>query len=157
MDLTMRKRLVTIWCALVIIIGTFFLPIISPAELNRFENFSFDDCDPFQARARIMDVDGKTAQLVAAEQKIHVVDWQLGDRQMVTELTDADGDPIDFGSLRRGQWIFVKGFRHIDGGVVASLVQRIEPPAPQKPVIRKISKEGRRHKHLRRHRKARDN
>jgi hypothetical protein len=104
-----------------------------------------------------MAVDGKAAQLVAAEQTIHVVNWQLGDRQMVTELTDADGDQIDFGSLRRGQWIFVKGFRHIDGGVVASLVQRIDPPVRQKPVVRKISKDSRRYKRFKRHWKTGDN
>ena len=152
----MSKRFTTIWRTLAIIMGIFFVPMSSPAELNRFENFSFDDCDPFQARARIMAVDGKTAQLVAAEQTIHVVDWQLDDRQMVTELTDADGDPIDFGALRRGQWVFVKGFRHIDGGVVASLVQRIDPPRRQKPVVRKISKENRRRKHHKRHWETRE-
>lgn len=148
MDLKTNKRFKAICRVLIMGIGILMLPINSPAESNRFKNFSFDDCDPFQARARIMDVNGKTAQLVAAEQTIYVVNWSLGDQHLTTELTDADGDPMDFGSLRRGQWIFVKGFKHIDGGVVASLVQRIESPDRQKPVVRKISKESRRYKRI---------
>ena len=129
-------------------IAILMLPITAPAESNRFDDFSFDDCDPFQARARIMDVDGKKAQLVAAEQTIYVVNWSFGDQQLTTELTDADGDPIDFGSLRQGQWIWVKGFKHVDGGVVASLVQRIDAPQQQKPVVRKIRKESRSYKRI---------
>ena len=124
-------------------IAILMLPITAPAESNRFDDFSFDDCDPFLARARIMDVDGKKAQLVAAEQTIYIVDWSFGDQQLTTELSDADGDPIDFGSLRPGQWVLIKGFKHVDGGVVASLVQRIDAPQEQKPVVRKISKESR--------------
>ncbi len=150
MDFKMSKRLKAIRWMLILGIGILMLPIYSTAESNQFKNFSFDDCEPFQARARIMDVNGKMAHLIAAEQTIYVVNWNLGDQHLVTELTDADGEPMDFGSLRRGQWIWVKGFKHIDGGVVASLVQRIEPPDRQKPVVRRISKESRRYKRIKR-------
>ena len=150
MDLRKSKRNMAIRWLLVLGIGIILLPISAAAESNRFENFSFDDCDPFQARARIMEVNGQKAQLVAAEQTIYVVNWSLGDQQLITELTDADGDPIDFGALRQGQWVLVKGFKHVEGGVVASLVQRIDPPDLQKPVVRNISKESRRYKRIKR-------
>ena len=150
MNSKMSERLPVICRVLIFSISIFLLPSVSPAEFNRFEDFSFDDCDPFQARARIMDINGKRAQLIAAEQTIYVVDWRLGDQQLTTELTDADGKPMNFGSLQQGQWIFVKGYKHIDGGVVASLVQRIDPPERQKPVVRKISKESRRYKRIKR-------
>jgi hypothetical protein len=156
MDPKRSKCLKTLCRVLFFGIAILMLPINAPADSNRFDDFSFDDCDPFIARARIMDVDGKKAQLVAAEQTIYVVDWSFGDQQLTTELSDADGDPIDFGSLRQGQWVLVKGFKHVDGGVVASLVQRIDAPQQQKPVVRKISKESRRYKRIKGRQKVRN-
>jgi hypothetical protein len=133
-----------------------WLPVQSPAESNLIENFSFDDCDPFQARARIMDVNTKRAELIAAEQTIHVVNWSFDDRQLTTELTDTHGHPLDFGSLQQGQWILVKGFKHIEGGVIASLIQRIDPPERSKPIVRKINKTSRRQKRIQRRSAASD-
>ena len=131
--------------ALVFAMGVLMHPVYAPAEPDILKNFSFDDCDPFEARALIMEVYAKKAQLVAAEQIIYVVDLNLGDGHLITELTDPEGKRIDFGAFSRGQWVYVKGFKHIDGGVVASLVQRIEPPEHEKPVLRKISKKSPRH------------
>jgi hypothetical protein len=151
MDFTNSRYKKAVWLMLIFGMGILLLPINCPAESNFFAKFSFDDCDPFEARARIMDVNGKKAQLVAAEQTIYVVDWRLKDQHMTTELSDADGDPLDFGSLRCGQWIHVKGFKHIDGGVVASMIQRIDSPDRKKPIVRKISKKSRRHGKIKRH------
>ena len=150
MDLKMRTRLKAVLRLLILGVGILLLPANSPADSNPFEDFNFDDCDPFLARARIMDINGKRAQLVAAEQTIYVVDWHLGDQRLTTELSDADGNPMDFGSLRQGQWIRVKGFKHVDGGVVASSVQRIKPPQRDIPVVRKIRKENRHSKRIKR-------
>jgi hypothetical protein len=130
--------------------GILMLPMHSPAESDILKNFSFDDCDPFEARARIMAVNGQKAQLVAAEQIIYVVDLNFGDQQLITELTDPDGNHMNLSDFSQGQWVYVKGFKHIDGGVVASLVQRVDPPEPQKPAVRKISKESRRYKRIKR-------
>ena len=115
-------------------------PTNAPASSDWLQNFNFDDCDPFEARALIEEVHGKKAQFVAAEQTIYVVNASLGGERLITELTDADGNHMDFGSFRPGQWVYVKGFKHIDGGVVASLVQKIEAPQRKKPLLRKIIK-----------------
>jgi hypothetical protein len=128
----------TVWLALILAFGALLLPANSSAESDILKNFSFDDCDPFEARALVMEINGKKAQLVAAEQTIYVVDLFLGDLRLTTELTDADGNHMDFGSLSRGQWVYIKGFKHINGGVVASQVQRIDPPERKKPVLRKL-------------------
>ena len=142
-------------CGLLILgFSIFWLPVNSPAESSLTEHFSFDDCDPFQARALIMDVNAQKAELIAAEETIYVVNWRFDDRQLTTELTDTNGDPLDLASLRQGQWILVKGFKHIEGGVIASLVQRIDPPERSKPVLRIISKESRREKRIRQHSKG---
>ena len=135
--------------ALILGVGILMLPMDAAAESDILKDFSFDDCDPFEARAIIMAVNGKKAQLVAAEQIIYVVDLNLGEQHLITELTDPEGKRMDFSAFSRGQWVYVKGFKHIDGGVVASLVQRIDPPEPQKPVVRKIDKESRQYKRIR--------
>jgi len=132
--------------ASILSIGMLMLPIHAPAGSDILKNFSFDDCDPFETRALIISVNDKKAQLVAAEQTIYVVDLGLGDQRLITELADADGHHIDFGEFNRGQWVYVKGFKHIDGGVVASLVQKIDPPQKKKPVLRKIIKNSERQK-----------
>ena len=135
---------------LIIGFGLLMLSSNSAAETNILKHFSFDDCDPFEARALIMEVHGKKAQFVAAEQTIYVVNLNLGDQRLITELTDADGHRMDFGSFNQGQWVYVKGFKHIDGGVVASLVQKIDAPERKEPVLRKIIKKPRRYKRAQR-------
>ena len=139
-----------IMMVLILGIGILMLPMHAFADSNILKDFSFDDCDPFEARAIIMAVNGKKAQLVAAEQIIYVVDLNLGEQHLITELTDPEGKRMDFSAFSRGKWVYVKGFKHIDGGVVASLVQRIDPPEPQKPVVRKIDKESRQYQRIRR-------
>jgi hypothetical protein len=133
---------------LILGMGILMIPVHASAESDILKDFSFDDCDPFEARALIMDVNCKKAQLVVAEQIIYVVDLNLGDQHLITELTDTEGNRMDFGAFSQGQWVYVKGFKHIDGGVVALLVQRIDPPEPRRPVLRKISKESRRYNRI---------
>ena len=130
----------SILMVLILGMGALIFPMYAPAETDILKDFSFDDCDPFEAHALIMDVNRKKAQLVAAEQIIYVVDLNFGDQHLITELTDSEGNRMNFGAFRQGQWVYVKGFKHINGGVVASLVQRIDPPEYEKPVLRKISK-----------------
>ena len=130
-------------------VGLLMLAANSAAETNILNHFSFDDCDPFEARALIMEVSGKKAQFVAAEETIYVVNAGFGDQRLITELTDSAGNRMDFGSFRPGEWVYVKGFKHIDGGVVASLVQKIDAPERATPVLRKIIKKSRRYKRTR--------
>ena len=136
----------SILMVLILGMGVLMLPLHALAEPDILKDFSFDDCDPFETRAIIMTVNGQKAQLVAGEQIIYVVDLNLGDQHLITELTDRAGNRLDISAFRRGQWVYVKGFRHIDGGVVASLVQRIDPPESQKPVLRKISQDSRQYR-----------
>lgn len=150
MNFTSKKFVKLVYRCLFIGFALLMLPANSFAGSDILKNFSFDDCDPFEARARIMEVHSKKAQLVVAEQTIYVVDLSLGDRRLITELTDAGGNRMDFGAFSRGQWVYVKGFKHIDGGVVASLVQIIDPPLSKKPVLRKIIKKTRRDTRIKR-------
>ena len=140
MDFLHSRYKKSILMVLILGMGILMLPLHARAESDILKNFSFDDCDPFEARALIMSVNGKKAQLVAGEQTIYVVDLGSGDQRLITELADADGNRIDFKEFNRGQWIYVKGFKHINGGVVASLVQKIDQPQKKKPALHKIIK-----------------
>ena len=135
---------------LILVAGILMISLQASAELDILKNFSFDDCDPFEARALIMAVNGKKAQLVAAEQVIYVVDLNLGDQHLITELSDPRGNHMDFSAFSRGQWVYIKGFKHLNGGVVASLIQRIDPPESNTPVVLKISKDSQRYKGIKR-------
>ena len=147
---TLTKFAMAVYLCLFIGFALLLLPANSIAGNDIFQDFSFDDCDPFEARARIMAVHGQKAQLVAAEQTIYVVDMSLGEQRLITEITDAQGNPTDFGSLNSGQWVLIKGFQHIKGWVVASLIQRIDQPVREKPILRKIIKKSTRHGKIRR-------
>jgi len=150
MDFSHSRHKKVILMVLVFVAGILMLPLHVAAELDILKNFSFDDCDPFEARALIVSVNGKKAQLVAAEQVIYVVDLNFGDQHLITELTDPQGNRMDFSAFSRGQWVYVKGFKHINGGVVASLIQRIDPPERKKPEVPKISKNSQRYKRIKR-------
>jgi hypothetical protein len=141
MDLTSNRFGIIAGLLLMFGFVALLLPASSHAERSILTNFSFDDCDPFEAQAIVMDIFPNKRQLVAAEQTIYVVDMPIGDQRLTTEMTDANGRHMEFGSLRRGQWIHVKGFKHIDGGVVASWVQKIDPPEIKKPVLRQLINE----------------
>jgi hypothetical protein len=72
---------------LVLGFGLLLLPANSLAERSFLTNFSFDDCDPFEAQAIVMDVLPDQGQLIAAEQIIYVVDMPIGGQRLTTEIT----------------------------------------------------------------------
>lgn len=150
MNFTSTKFAQRIYRCLYIGVALLMLATNSIAGNDILQNFSFDDCDPFEARALIMEVHGKKAQLVAAEQTIYVVDMSLGEQRLITEIADTEGNQTDFGSLNRGQWVYIKGFKHVKGGVVASLIQRIDQPERKRPILRKIIKKTRRSERIKR-------
>ena len=96
MNFMSKKFAARICRCLIIGLGLLMVSSNSSAETNILKNFSFDDCDPFEARALIMEVRSNRAQLVVAEQIIYVVNARLGNERLITELADADGNLMDF-------------------------------------------------------------
>ena len=88
MDLMSNRYKIIVGLLLILGFGTLLLPVNSHAGRNILTNFSFDDCDPFEARAIVMDVFPNKQQLIAAEQTIYVVDMPIGDQRLITEITD---------------------------------------------------------------------
>jgi hypothetical protein len=110
------------WC---VIIGISLL--VSPMggmASDLFQNFEFDQCDPVEYRAPIMEVHPERGQLIVAEESIYVVNRVLDNVEFKTSVIDAYGNPLSVQDLEVGQYVLVLGFKSPDGGVVASLIQQ---------------------------------
>jgi hypothetical protein len=88
------------------------------------QHLDFDQSDPVELRARIMEIDHEKAQLVVAEEVIFVVDFMMGEHRFFTEVVDGEGNPHILESFNEGDSVLVKGFRTSDGVVFASLLQK---------------------------------
>jgi hypothetical protein len=95
----------------------------------------FDDCDPFEVSARIMEVDPDGDFFVVAEKEIRYVDLSAGDRPIRTVHLDMDGKAQPAGRYREGEHVQVKGWAHPDGFVAAASIQRIAKPLEEKPKL----------------------
>jgi hypothetical protein len=78
---------------------------------------------PFEITSRIMEIDHEKKLLVVAEKEIHVVDITVAGEHLLTLLSDAEGEPLVFDALTRGQTVLVKGIELPDGRVIAELIQ----------------------------------
>jgi hypothetical protein len=93
----------------------------------------FDDCDPFEVRAKIMEVDPLAETFVVAEREIRRIDIGSGEKALKTACLDRDGQPEPAGRYRAGEYVLVKGWLHPEGFVAAATIQRIAKPAAEKP------------------------
>lgn len=92
----------------------------------------FDDCDPFEVSARIMEVDPDAETFVVAEKEIRYVDLKTGERPIKTVHLDMEGKAQPDGRYREGEYVQVKGWAHPDGFVAAASIQRIAKPREEK-------------------------
>jgi hypothetical protein len=100
-----------------------FCPLPGTAEEKNL-HLDFDNSDPVEFNARIMEINHKKAELVVAEEVIYVVDIMIGEQRFFTEVTDAEGNPNGFESFNEGDIVLVRGFKTSDGVVFASLLQK---------------------------------
>jgi len=100
-----------------------FCPLPGTAEEKNL-HLDFDNSDPVEFNARIMEINHEKAELVVAEEVIYVVDIMIGEQRFFTEVTDAEGNPNGFESFNEGDIVLVRGFKTSDGVVFASLLQK---------------------------------
>ncbi len=100
-----------------------FYPLPGTAEEKNL-HLDFDNSDPVEFNARIMEINHEKAELVVAEEVIYVVDIMIGEQRFFTEVTDAEGNPNGFESFNEGDIVLVRGFKTSDGVVFASLLQK---------------------------------
>lgn len=104
-----------------------FLFIATPCmAAEKALKLDFDDSDPIELSAPIMEINHEKAQLVVAEEVILVVDFMIGEHRFFTEITDAEGDPRAIESFKVGDVVVIKGFKTSDGVVFASLLQKVK-------------------------------
>ena len=111
------------WCVMIGI--ALLVSSVGTMASDLFQKFEFDQCDPVEYRASIMDMQAERGQLIVAEERIYVVDRMLDNVQFKTSLIDAYGNPLSLQNLKVGQHVLVLGFKSPDGGVVASLIQQV--------------------------------
>ena len=124
----------TMWPAVVLACCAFLLITMPCTAAEKEFRLDFDDSDPIELSAPIMEIQHGKAQLVVAEEVIYIVDFMIGDQHFFTEIVDAKGDPGILAIFKKGDFVLVKGFKTSDGIVFASLLQKVK----KQPVKRKF-------------------
>ena len=114
------------------------LPAVDAAEkeskalATQVTAIDFDECEPYQVRAKIMDRHPENGTIVVAEREIRALDVAAGGKPIKTEFLTLDGKPELPSAFSVGQYVWVKGVLHPDGFVAAFVVQKIVKPQEEK-------------------------
>jgi hypothetical protein len=100
----------------------------SRALAARVTEIDYNECEPYQVRAQIMDLDGEKGTIVVAEKEIRAMDAEAKGKRIKTEFLTIDGKPEPPSAFHVGQYVWVKGVLHPDGFVAAFVVQKIPKP-----------------------------
>ena len=92
----------------------------------------FNECEPYQIRAKIMDLHPENGTIVVAEKEIRALDVVAEGKPVKTEFLTMDGKPESLSAFSVGQYVWVKGVLHPDGFVAAFVVQKIVKPREEK-------------------------
>jgi len=125
----MRALLKSFWRIVFVAMVIVLSPLNISANPEQNPDIDFENSDPVEYRAVIMEIYYDQARLIAAEETIFAVDFTLGEMRFLTQVLDAKGKPKPLESFKKGDLILVQGFRHLNGGVVASLIQKLAPGA----------------------------
>jgi hypothetical protein len=79
----------------------------------------------FETQCTIMEVHPGEHSLIVGENRIELVDFQEGDTRYRTILKDSQGHRIPFRSFKKGQWVFVRGFRLSQGTIAAREIYQL--------------------------------
>jgi len=112
------------WPGIAFVCGALLIGVMPGSAAEKALHLDFDNSDPVEFSARIMEINHEKAELVVAEEVIYVVDFMIGEQRFFTEVTDAEGNSKAFEAFNEGDIVLVKGFKTSDGVVFASLLQR---------------------------------
>lgn len=110
------------------------LPLVDAAEkeskvlATRVTAIDFDVCEPYQVRAKIMELHPENGTIVVAEREIRALDVTAGGKPIKTEFLTMDGKPESPSDFSVGQYVWIKGVLHPDGFVAAFVMQKIVKP-----------------------------
>ena len=122
----MNRLLISVWMIILLIGCAAIFPIKPWAAEPKSLTLDFDNSDPVEYQARIMEIDYEKAQLVVAEDLILIVDLPVGRERFATRVTDANGKPKPLASFQVGDTVLIQGFKNSDGIVFAWLIQDLK-------------------------------
>jgi hypothetical protein len=111
-----------IGCA--VLVGSLFFPniLIALPDIKIEES---EDVEFFELQCTVMEVHPRRNYLIVGEKKIELVDLQKGAQRYRTMLRDSTGKTIPLSSFKKGQWVFVRGFRLLDGRIAAREIYQL--------------------------------
>jgi len=110
----------------------------SKALATRVTAIDFDECEPYQVRAQIMELHPEKGTIVVAEREIRALDVAAGGKPIKTEFLTMDGKPELPSAFSVGQYVWIKGVLHPDGFVAAFVVQKIVKPQEAKFIYKPV-------------------
>ena len=122
-DMNRLKK--SLWLAILVVCCAVVVPMPPCDASERKLNFDFDVSDPVEYRARIMAINYAKAQLVVAEQTVHVVDLISGEQRFTTALKNAKGKSIALELFEKGDLVLIEGLRQPNGSIIASFIQKL--------------------------------
>lgn len=113
------------------------------------ERLDPDECAPFEVIGPVMEADPERGVIVVAEREIRGLNAWVGGKEIKTQYLDEQGKPRPRGLFRKGETVLVEGFRHPEGFIAATRLQKLEKrPLPPKTVFQPVE-EARRKFHRR--------
>ena len=123
---TINRLSISVWMIILLLGAAAILPMKPWAAEPKPLTIDFDNSDPVEYQARIMEIDVEKAQLVVAEDLILVVDLLVRGERFATRVTDSNGIPKPLAAFKPGDMVLVQGFKNADGVVFATLIQDLE-------------------------------
>lgn len=130
MNARISRRQFCIW-SVVIVSGVAFSGMLFAGP--KIKGIAIDKAkvEFFESQSTIMQVHPKDNYLIAGEKTIKLVDFQQGGKRYRTILKNAGGEAIRFNSFKKGQWVFVRGFKLTDGTIAAREIYQLPGRAPR--------------------------
>ncbi|MEE9420465.1 MAG: hypothetical protein V3W43_13350 [Desulfatiglandaceae bacterium] len=122
MNSRISRGIVVIGCC--VLVGSLFSPkmLVAGPDIRIEES---DDVEFFEFQCTIMEVHPRRNYLIVGEKKIELVDLQKGTQLYRTILRDSNGKTIPLSSFKKGQWVFIRGFRFLDGRIAAREIYQL--------------------------------
>jgi hypothetical protein len=133
-----------LWVIAAIALISYWCPNQGRAASNPITPEELKYSGPFEITAPIMEIHRGKNMLIVAEKAIYTVDLMVGDEHLLTVFSDAEGGPVEFESLNRGQTVLVRGLELPDGRVIAELIQLVNDRSPEgqtgdrRPAVRQV-------------------
>jgi hypothetical protein len=121
------RRHFFIGCA--VILGSLVFPHIPLAGADITVDPS--DVEFFEFQCTTMEVHPEANYLIVGEKRIELVDFLKGNKRYRTILKNSEGETIPLSSFKKGQWVFVRGFRLSDGLIAAREIYQLPAMAPR--------------------------